>query len=574
VTEPATDAISLERALSLHRAGHRDQAESVYRAVITATPEHAPDHADAWHWLAVLLQESGRREDAAVCIAEAIARNSADPQYHMTGGTIALGMGRIETAIAAFGEALARKPDFAAAAATNLGLALQRAGKADEAEAAQRQALAIDPDFTIARYNLGQLLHQRGRLADAIASYEAVLRTDPRHLATHLNLALALRQSGRLDDAARAYRAAIDCAPGSEEGWLGLGLVLKECGDFDGAIEAFRAAIARAPGRAEAHLNLGLALLTRGRFEEAWPHYARRWQAPPLARHRRDFAFPEWDGGALGSRRLLIHAEQGLGDTIQFAQLLPKLGLERAQLVLEVPALLRPLLKPLARFATLAAKGSTLPPVDCHLPLMDLPQRLGITGATVPPLTGLLAAEPERIAHWRERLARQRGGPPARRLVALCWRGGDDNPENERRSVPPSLLAPLFALPDVTFISLQKGAEPPDKAVVVPDEPFDAKGEAFLDSAAILSIVDAAVTVDTAIAHLAGALGCRTYTLLPSVADWRWLADRSDCPWYPSMRLVRQKTAGDWSTAIREAACTIAEGSFAVRAGANRAGAS
>jgi tetratricopeptide (TPR) repeat protein len=548
VTDPATDNVSIERALSLHRAGCRDEAEAAYRALLAATP----DFADGWHFLAVLLQEAGRRDEAAAAVAEAIALNATDPFYRLTDGALALGQGRLDDAIASFKKALALKPDFAAAA-TNLGLALQRAGRRDEAEAAQRQALAIEPASTLARYNLGQLQHQSGRLADAIATYDIVLQSDPRHLATHLNRALALRQSGRIDDAVEAYRAAIDLAPTGADGWLGLGLALKDGGDLDGAIDAFRATIAQAPDRAEAHLNLGLALLTRGRFEEAWPHYARRWQAPPLVHHRRDFAVPEWDGSALGSRRLLVHAEQGLGDTIQFAQLLPRLGVARERLTLELPALLIPLLQPLGAHATLVAKGATLPPFDCHLPLMDLPQRLNITEATIPTLTGLLKAEPQRLASWRERLAHLPG-----RRIALCWRGGDDNPENERRSLPVTALAPLFALKDTVFIGLQKGAASPHPAVVMPEAPFDAKGAAFLDSAAILSLVDAAFTVDTSIAHLAGALGCRTFTLLPFVADWRWLADRADCPWYPTMRLIRQAAPGDWRPVIDRLAAEIA----------------
>jgi len=541
VTDPAPHIVSIENALSLHRAGRRDQAEAAYRTLLAASP----NLADGWHFLAVLLQETGRRDEAVAAVAEAIALDATDPFYRLTDGALALGQGRLDDAIASFQKALALKPGFAAAA-TNLGLALQRAGKRDEAEAAQRRALSIEPGSTLARYNLGQLQHQNGRLAEAIATYDIVLQSDPRHLATHLNRALALRQCDRVDDAVEAYRAAIDLAPTGADGWLGLGLALKDGGDLDGAIDAFRATIAQAPDRAEAHLNLGLALLTRGRFAEAWPHYARRWQTPPLLHHRRPFTVPEWDGSALGSRRLLIHAEQGLGDTIQFAQLLPKLGVDRTQLILEMPALLIPLMQPLGAHATLVAQGTTLPPFDCHLALMDLPQRLTITEATIPNLTGLLVAEPQRVARWQEILARVPG-----RRIALCWRGGDDNPENDRRSIPPALLAPLFALPGFSFISLQKNAASPHPSVIVPAEPFDPKGAAFLDSAAILSSVDLAITVDTSLAHLAGSLGCRTITLLPFVADWRWGADRSDCAWYPTMRLVRQKAPGDWASVVR-----------------------
>jgi hypothetical protein len=311
----------------------------------------------------------------------------------------------------------------------------------------------------------------------------------------------------------------------------------------------------RNPISPDAHLNLALALLTLGRFEEAWPHYEQRWNAAPLVNHRRAFGVPEWDGGALGSRRLLVHAEQGLGDTIQFAHLLPQLGADPAQLVFELPATLMPLLAPFARHAALVAKGTALPPVDCHAALMDLPRRLGLTLGRIRPMTGILEADPARIERWRARLGGGTG-----RLVAIAWRGGADNPENERRSIDPALLRPLFEHPDLRFVSLQKGAPSPHPRAIDPGADFDLPGAAFLDSAAIMAVADAVVTVDTALAHLAGALERPTFLLLPHVADWRWLTDRTDCLWYPAMRLARQPAPGHWLPAVERVVAALTAG--------------
>jgi tetratricopeptide (TPR) repeat protein len=550
LTGTARDRDGLARALELHRAGRIDEAEAAYRALLTSEP----GRADAWHLLAMLLNENARREEAAAAIAKAVALAPADAMPYFTRGTIALARNDTPGAIAAFDAALARNPQFCEAA-TNLGLALAKAGRLEDAQAAHRRAVAINPKYAIAYYNLGQVLHRAGRTADAIAEYRAAIAVAPDYLPAHLNLAIAHRQRGDLEAAEAAYRHASTIAPKAAEPWLGIGLVRKDRADHAGAIDAFGEALRRNPSWPEANLNLSLALLTLGRFAEAWPHYARRWEAPPLVHHRRKFAVPAWDGGALGKRRLLVHAEQGLGDTIQFAHLLRELDADPAQVVFEMPAMLLPLMKPFGQYATLLGQGSAIPPVDCHAPLMDLPRLLGVTAGRIRPMTGVLAAEPARVERWRATLANRPG-----RLVALCWRGGDDNPENARRSIDPALLQPLFEWRDLRLVSLQRGTPAPHPDVFDPGAALDPAGEAFLDSAAILTLADAVVTVDTSIAHLAGALGRPTWLLLPLVADWRWLTGRSDCPWYPSVTLARQAVAGNWPTAITQAVRALGAG--------------
>lgn len=544
MTNAAPDNGGLARALSLHRAGRVAEAEAAYRALLAADP----DKSDGWYLLAILLNENRRIDEATAAIDKAAARAPNEPLVRFTQGSIALASGRIEDAVTAFETALACNPQFAEAA-TNLGLALARAGRIADAEAAHRRSLAIRPNYSLASYNLGQLLHRDGRAAEAAECYRASLAAEPGNLPALLNLATALRQSGEPQAAEAEYRRAIALAPANGEGWLGLGLVEKDRGELEAAIGSFEESLRRQPTSPVAHLNLSLALLSLGRYAEAWPHYEQRWNAPPLVHHRRRFDRPAWDGAPLGQRKLLIHAEQGLGDSIQFIHLLRELDADPAQVIVELPALLLPLLQPFGRYATLVAAGTTLPAFDCHAALLDLPRLIGLTVDRIRPMTGVLTPDPARVARWRQRLAGE--GP----LVALVWRGGEMNPENGRRSLDPMLLTPLFDRTDRRFVSLQKNEPVPHPSVIDPStlagpDGFDPKGAAFLDSAAILSVADHVVTVDTALAHVAGALGCPGTLLLPFVCDWRWLTARSDCPWYPSFTLLRQPTIDDWRIVI------------------------
>ncbi len=554
MTNAAPDDSGLARALSLHRAGRLAEAEAAYRSLIARDA----DSVQARYLLAVLLNETGRIEEAAGTIGEAVTRAPDEPLIRFTDGAIAMARGRTADAIVAFEAALKSNPQFVEAE-TNLGLVLAKTGRTAEAEAAHRRALAIDPHYTLAHYNLGQLMHRSGRMAEAIGCYRAALAAAPDHLPSRLNLATALRQAGEPGASETEYRRAIAVAPASGEAWLGLGMTQKDRGELAAAVTSFEESLRRNPTSPEAHLNLALALLSLGRFAEAWPHYGQRWNAAPLVNHRRRFEAPAWNGAPLGSRRLLIHAEQGLGDSIQFMHLLPSLGADPAQLFVELPPVLLPLLQPFGRFATLVARGRPLPSFDCHAPLLDLPRLLALAPDRIRPMTGILAADPARVAAWRQRLA----GPG--RLIALVWRGGEENPENERRSIDPALLAPLFGRDDLRFVSLQKGAPVPHPAIVDPaalagDAGFDPPGAAFFDGAAILSVADAAVTVDTALAHVAGALGRPGFILLPHVCDWRWLTGRNDCPWYPSLCLLRQPAPGQWQPVIERLRAALASG--------------
>jgi len=547
VTGAGPEKDPLARALALHRAGQRDEAEAAYRELLAEIPQRA----DGWHYLALLLSDAGRNDDAAAAVAEAIRHAPDAPMFRLTQGGIALRRNRADEAVAAFEAALARKPDLAEAA-SNLGLALAKANRPDAAEAAHRRAVAIDPGNAVAQYNLAQFLHRMNRIDGAIDAYRAALAIAPTHLASLVNLALAQRERGELAEAEATYLRATAAAPAAAEPWLGLGMVRKELARYEAAIDAFGEALRRAPTWPDAHVNLGLALLTVGRFTEGWPHYGSRWDAVPLRNYRRRFPVPLWEGDALGTRRLLVHAEQGLGDTIQFAHLLRELDADPAQIVFETPAALLPLLRPLARHATLVAKDATLPPFDLHAPLLDLLRHLDVTVDRIRPMTGLLEAEPARVERWRAALGNDR-----RPLVALCWRGGEENPENERRSMTTDALAPLLSLPDLRFVSLQKDAPAPHRSVIVPGPEFDPPGAAFLDSAAIMTVADFVVTVDTSLAHLAGALRRPAFLLLAYSAEWRWLTERRDSPWYPSLRLIRQKEAGDWRGPVEGVATAL-----------------
>jgi hypothetical protein len=286
--------------------------------------------------------------------------------------------------------------------------------------------------------------------------------------------------------------------------------------------------------------------LTLGNFRRGWPQYEARFRVPALRIPNRDFAVPQWDGTQpLDGKTLLIHAEQGLGDTIQFARYVPLLRERGATVEFEVMPQLEALMGSLPGNARILAKGATLPPVDFHCPLLSLPLAFDTQLATIPDATPYLAAQPDRVALWAERLQAIGG-----LRIGIAWQG---NPQVERmiwargRSMPLTALVPLTEVPDVTLVSLQKGAgaeqlrEAPFRDRIVDlGEKFDQGPDAFLDCAAVMANLDLVITTDTSIAHLAGALGRPVWVALNAAADWRWLLERTDSPWYPGMRLFRQ----------------------------------
>ncbi len=530
-----------------------------------------PDNAAFLAGYGLALLDGGKAEDAAGYLLDAANRapDLADPRVHLARALIAMKRhsqamdvlddtttrfpgradawalkGRAEHALRRSGDAemsLRRAAELApkdAGILNNLGAVVRDLGRDGEAIALYRQALALAPSRALTRVNLGNALGAAGQIEEAEAHLREALLADPRAADANLGLALLLAANERGAEAIPLLQGVLARDPGNQDAMVNLGVALLAGGDAAGAEAAYRDVLARAPKNAEAHYNLAWVLLLTGRWSEAWEHFGWRWKLKRFSSLTRGFKRAPWDGTAFAGT-LLVHAEQGMGDAIQFGRLLADARKRCGRLVFECHRPLTRLLASLAGVDEIVAAGAPLPPFTHHIPLMSLPGVLGLTPETIPGAEGYLtppAAAP----------AATQG-----RRIGLVWAGSPDNKIDKRRSFPARLFAPVFATPGVEFVSLQIGpcaAEARD----LPGFADEIAGKAadFADTAAVIAGLDLVIGVDTAVIHLAGAMGKPVWTLLPFMPDYRWLLGRADSPWYASMRLFRQEKAGDWEGVI------------------------
>jgi tetratricopeptide (TPR) repeat protein len=506
----------LATAVQQHRAGRLKEAAAIYHRILKLQPRHP----DALHLLGLVRHAAGAHVEALQLVEQAIAAAGNVAAFHVAHGAILTALGRAEAA-AALHRAIAISPEHAEAW-NALGNIRQAAGDATAAEDAYRRALTARPDYAEALSNLGSALRAQGRLADA----EIVLRQ-----------ALAVR-------------------PDYANALANLGLVLQEQARWTEALDAYDRALAIDPGQPAAHGNRGMLLLLLGRMEEGFAEYEWRWRMPSFATPRRDFARPLWDGHGSADKTLFVHAEQGLGSAIQFVRYAGLAASRCVRVILECQ-------EPLARLfrqslagsggpvAEVIVKGEAPPAFDRHAPLMSLPHLLGTTLATVPAAIPYLRADERDVAQWTARLATA-AGP----RVGLVWAGNRRHENDRNRSMPAASLATLVARCDASFFSLQVPASADDLAAFPAGRLTDLAPHLpdFAATAAALHALDLVISVDTAVVHLAGALGRPAWLLLPFVPEWRWLLDRQDSPWYPSLRLFRQASPGDWSGVLDQIA--------------------
>lgn len=454
----------------------------------------------------------GEHATAATALAEAVALGATGPNVAATLAHALMALGRNDEAVAGLRAAIERLPAHPLLLNT-MALAVKAAAGPAAALPWLRRALLVDPADATALNNLGGiLLHHRGDAAGAAAAFRQVTGIAPAYAGGHANLALA------------SYRL----------------------GDLAAALAAAERALAIEPGHVEAHLHRAHALLGLGRYAEGFAAY--EW------RHRRPGALalpaPEWTGGDPAGLVIAVHAEQGIGDTIQFARFVPELARRGARPILACDRRLVPLLARLPGAPEVVDAAGPLPACDGHVPVMSLAHRLGIALESVPAAVPYLTPDPALVAAWGRWL------PADGRLkVGLCWQGNPGNGWDTTRSAPLAALMPLAQVPNVALVSLQKGpggeqaaAIAGDALIHLPD--LDERGGAFADTMAVMAHCDVVVTVDTATAHLAGALGRPTFVLLGAAADWRWLTGRDDSPWYPTARLFRQPEPGAWAPVV------------------------
>lgn len=430
-------------------------------------------------------------------------------------------------------------------------LALRKLGRFAEAADAFRRLLALDPGHTDGHAQLGIVLHALGDLAGAETAFRHAAALAPMDPALHANVGGIQRCRGN-PDAAVHTRTALMLDPGYADAAYNLGVGWMQARRVRKAVQAYRRAIAVRPEHTEAHWNLSLALLALGELDEGWREYEWRWrrpETPPPA-----IAQPRWQGEGIAGRTILLHAEQGHGDTLQFVRYAPLVAARGARVLLVCQSALVRLLAGMPGVAGVRSTMDALPDFDLHCPLMGLPLVFRTTLETIPTDVPYLCADPAQGAVWRDRFAGER-----RPRVGLVWAGdarlGDPmaNAVDKRRSVSLEALAPLTLAGDMAFVSLQKG--PPAVQACTPPPGMaltDLMGAVadFADTAALVEQLDLVITVDTAVAHLAGALGKPVWVLSRFDGCWRWLLERDDSPWYPTMRLFRQESPGEWGPVI------------------------
>jgi Flp pilus assembly protein TadD len=468
--------------------------------------------------------------------------------------------GLLASAEPCYRTALALDPGFKEAW-MNLGLAAFGLGRADEALACQREALRLDPDSADAQNNLGMLHYAAGRTAEAENAFRAALRLNPGHANATLNLGSVRQLGNHVAEAEGLFRRALALGVDPAMGNSNLALALMEQVRNAEAERCCRAALALRPDYPEARANLALALLATGQWEEGWRHYEARWDVEAMSSPRPGLQQPRWTGQPLNGETVLLYAEQGYGDTLQFCRYAPLVAAAGGQVILLVPRALRRLMTGLHGVAAvLSEDDATLPPFDYHCPLLSLPLAFGTTVDTVPAPTAYLSADP---APWRDFL---RGLPGLKVGIAWAGRSRTEQPHavaiDKRRSMRLAQMAPLLAVPGCSFVSLQLGPAAAQVATV-PEGAclYDVSHRLgnWADTAGLLAGLDLVIAVDTAIAHLAGALGRPVWMLNRFDSCWRWLLDREDAVWYPTMRLFRQARPGDWAGVIQRVTAALAE---------------
>ena len=598
-------------ASTLLKLGRTEDALKSYRKAI----EIKPDYINAYNNLADTLICQGQPDEAVLLLKRALAINCNYHQGHNNLGNALMKLGVPDQAITSYHKAIAIKPDYFEAH-NNLGNALVELGLPNDAIASYLKALGIKPDYTEALLNIGAALVKIGELDEAISSFQKVLNSQPDHaealfslgiafaekdeleeainyytkairnkpkypaalnnmgnallklqrpdeavtvlkralemkpsyVEAHNNLGNALKEQNRPEEAIASYCRAICLKPDFAESHCNLGVLFKEIGKLNKAMICFSKALQARPDYAEAEYNLGLAFLLKGNFEKGWKGYASRWKCHPFKKSRRPYDVPFWEGQNIKNKTLFIYPEQGLGDFIQFVRYIPIISKLGGHIITEVPQSLYELIS--NTFCNFQIIGPE--EIPCHFDLqstvLELPIMLGTNKHSIPAPDAYLNPPEKLIQKWSKRLNSYSGFK-----AGLVWAGDPKHKNDKNRSIDPVLLAPLMKLNNIKIFSLQVG-HTGEATRVLGKEIIDLAPEltSFNETAAAMKNLDVIISVDSSPAHLAGALGCCVWTLLPFMPCWRWMLDSDKTPWYPSMRLFRQTTVNDWSVVIDE----------------------
>jgi tetratricopeptide (TPR) repeat protein len=503
---PIPDA--LQAAFRLHQQGDLAGAETIYRSILRTDSRNF----DAQHLLGLVCHQTGRRDEAEQLLRAAVAANPDSPDAHY-----------------------------------NLGIVLGDAGQAQSAVDHFRIAARLQPGRPEIRFNLANTLAGLGHPDEAIAEYREAVRLRPGYTKALLNLGGELRNQERHAEALECYRQVLHFEPQSTKALSQIGTTLANLGRVDEAIEHYRQAVRLDPMDAMTRRYLGSLLLLKGEFAEGWAEYEHRWQCDDLKLPA--IPIPYWDGRPLDGRTIVMVGEQGLGDSLQFVRFAPILKRNHgagAVAIKCLPAAVD-LLAAADGIDEAIAVGKMRLRCDCYVPLMSIPRVIGTTLETIPANVPYLRVPPDRAARWDNVFAHLPG-----LKVGIAWQGNPGHARDRQRSIPLIQFAPLASIAGVNLVSLQKG--PGSEQLAAAGMPITEMGSRLADladAAAFVSQLDLVITVDTAVAHLAGGLGVPVWVALASLPDWRWLLEREDSPWYPTARLFRQSAAGEWDSVFR-----------------------
>jgi tetratricopeptide (TPR) repeat protein len=565
--------------------GRLAEAVATFKKALALRPKHA-----GYFNLGIALLQMGQPDSAANAFREALALEPNQFLTHMMLGNALREMGRAEEAVASYRQALALNPGYADVH-NNLGGALAQLHQLQEAVASFQQAVALNPDLAEAHNNLGQALTTMNRLEEAVAAFQKALTLRSNYAGAYNGLGIALQKLGRLEPALAAFRQAATLTPGHAEylnnmgmalGDLGqlvealtifqkvtalrpdhaeymynLGVAREDLGRPQDALAAYRQTLALQPDHPESHMSIGMVHLLLGDLVTGWKEYEWRWKCPQVPMQR-NIPQPQWTGGDPAGKTILLHWEQGFGDTLHFIRYAPLIAARGGKVILKCQPELERLMKGVDGIAAVAVHERFLPPFQLHCPLASLPLAFGTTLETIPVRMPYLTPPRDRALAWQERIGA--AGGPLR--IGLSWAGLPKHRNDRRRSMRLEQFSPLAELKSARFYSLQKGpaaaqsAHPPTGMDFVD---WAADLNDFAETAALIANLDLLICVDTSVAHLAGAIGKPVWVLLPLVPDWRWMLNRTDSPWYPTMRLFRQATLGDWTGVMAEVGRALAQ---------------
>lgn len=616
-SSPLEQAYAL--ALQLYQAGAQAETEEACRVILAADPQQVevllllgtclwdrgaleqsidlydralavtPLFPEAYFNRGLALRAMGRCVDALASYEAAIALRPQWADAYFNKGNVLIDlMNEPEAALAAFDQAIKLQPGFAAANC-NRGHALRALGRTDDALASYRRAAELAPGYADAYYNEGDLWQVQGRYAEAEEAYRKALAIDPTHdralnnlglskllqgkvetalryfdsaiaanslnAKAHNNRGVALNRLERFEDALQSYTAALDLDTQYAEAYCNRGLLLQEMLLLAQALDDYRRALAIRPDYPECRWNEAICLLQAGDFISGWDKYEWRWRLP----ESNQVAMPSaiWGGQqSIEGKTILLWSEQGFGDTLQFCRYVPLLAARGAKVFLEVQPAIVPLLQGMQGVNRVIAAGGERQAYDTHCPLLSLPRALATDLHSIPAKVPYIACSESKRVHWTERLGK-RSGP----RIGLVWSGSPTHKGDRWRSIPLYLLKSLVEISGVEFYSLQADVRESDREALsaLPIRHFGGELHDFSDTAAFADAMDLVIAVDTSVAHLAGALGKPVWIMLPHFPDWRWMLERTDSPWYPTVRLFRQTQRGDWSSVITELAASLQE---------------